>query len=124
MAHFRCMALLNNLYVGGAPYSHVLTDALKQAFALGTLWDEWGMDAEIMVWVFTISTWLQLTHHSQPFTDEFPHASIYLVLAPDILHQLIKGTFKDHLVEWVMKCLEQVHGKAGTKGILTDIDQW
>ena len=73
---------------------------------------------------FTISNWLQLTHHPQPFTDKFPHASIYLLLAPNILHQLIKGTFKDHLVEWVTKYLKQVHGKAGAKDILTNIDQW
>jgi len=72
---------------------------------------------------FTISNWWQLIH-SQPFTDEFPRASIYLLLAPDILHQLIKGAFKDHLVEWVTKYLEQEHGKASMKAILTDIDQW
>ena len=63
------------------------------------------------------------TNHFQPFTDEFPCASIYLLLAPDILHQLIKGTFKDHLVDWVMKYLEFTHGKAGAKEILTNIDQ-
>ena len=62
------------------------------------------------------------THLLQPFTDGFPRASIYLLLAPDILHQLIKGTFKDHLVEWVTKYLEDIHGKSKAKEILADID--
>ncbi|TFK32967.1 hypothetical protein BDQ12DRAFT_700969 [Crucibulum laeve] len=33
----------------------------------------------------------------QPFTSEFPHAGIHELLAPDLLHQIIKGAFKDHL---------------------------
>ncbi|KAH7905400.1 hypothetical protein BJ138DRAFT_1138291 [Hygrophoropsis aurantiaca] len=37
----------------------------------------------------------------RPFTEGFPHADIHELLAPDLLHQIIKGTFKDHLVTWV-----------------------
>ncbi len=37
----------------------------------------------------------------QPFTSYFLRADIHKLLTPDLLHQLIKGTFKDHLVEWV-----------------------
>ena len=42
-------------------------------------------------------------YNVQPFTSYFPRADIYELLTPDLLHQLIKGTFKDHLVEWVME---------------------
>lgn len=45
-------------------------------------------------------------------------------MAPDLLHQVIKGTFKDHLVEWVMQHLHQEHGEARTVEIITDIDWW
>ncbi|KAF8467007.1 hypothetical protein DFH94DRAFT_685991 [Russula ochroleuca] len=35
------------------------------------------------------------------FTSFFLHANIHHLLSPDLLHQVIKGTFKDHLVDWV-----------------------
>ncbi|KAG6807727.1 hypothetical protein H0H92_006594 [Tricholoma furcatifolium] len=58
-----------------------------------------------------------------PFTFDFPRAEIYEMLSPDILHQLIKGTFKDHLVEWVGIYLEMEHGPAAANEILDDIDR-
>lgn len=64
-----------------------------------------------------------LTIVSQPFTDEFPRADIYELLAPDILHQLIKGVFKDHLVTWVNEYLFATHGEKKGKKILADIDR-
>ncbi|KAG1844846.1 hypothetical protein DFJ58DRAFT_843939 [Suillus subalutaceus] len=36
---------------------------------------------------------------------------------------LIKGTFKDHLVEWVGQYLELTHGKTRAKAIVDDIDR-
>ena len=58
----------------------------------------------------------------RPFTSEFPQADIHELIAPDILRQVIKGTFKDHLVMWVEVYLKKVHGKTHVNVILDDID--
>lgn len=59
----------------------------------------------------------------QPFTENFPRADIHELLSPDILHQIIKGTFKDHLVVWIGKYLYLVHGTRRAKSIMDDIDR-
>ncbi|KAG6804868.1 hypothetical protein H0H92_001917, partial [Tricholoma furcatifolium] len=58
-----------------------------------------------------------------PFTHSFPRADIHELLAPDLLHQLIKGTFKDHLVTWVNDYLDHVHTPAEAAKIVADIDR-
>ena len=57
------------------------------------------------------------------FTEHFPHANIYELITPDLLHQLIKGVFKDQLVDWVCEYLEHEHGKAKANLILDEIDR-
>ena len=59
----------------------------------------------------------------QPFTHDFPRADIYEILTLDLLHQIIKGTFKDHLVTWIGKYLTLEHGEAGADKIMDDIDR-
>ncbi|KAG1784494.1 uncharacterized protein HD556DRAFT_1315037 [Suillus plorans] len=59
-----------------------------------------------------------------PFTAYFPRADIHELLAPDILHQIIKGTFKDHLVKWVDEYLVITYGEAQAELIWADIDHW
>ncbi|EMD31400.1 hypothetical protein CERSUDRAFT_60074, partial [Gelatoporia subvermispora B] len=58
-----------------------------------------------------------------PFTNDFPRANINELLSPDILHQVIKGTFKDHLVAWIEDWLVHEHGKTRANEILADIDR-
>lgn len=59
----------------------------------------------------------------QPFTNNFPRADIHELLSPDLLHQVIKGTFKDHLVTWIGQYLIATHGEARANAILDDIDR-
>jgi hypothetical protein len=61
---------------------------------------------------------------NQPFTLNFPRADIHELLSPDLLHQLIKGTFNDHLVEWVAQWAELHTGsEAQAQKILDELDR-
>jgi hypothetical protein len=53
----------------------------------------------------------------------FPRADIHQLLSPDLLHQLIKGTFKDHVVDWVEQYIKSAHPAARVDKILADIDR-
>jgi hypothetical protein len=58
----------------------------------------------------------------QPLTHGFLHADIHELLLPDLLHQLIKGTFKDYYVTWVNEYLHVVHGETQVLEVIQDID--
>ena len=127
----RCTARPNDLdEFGEGPgrRSHEHTYLLQKHFDLKMLWDEYGIVGNIMVCPLpTIHVFLGLkcvhAWHSKPFTASFPRADIHELLTPDLLHQIIKGTFKDHLVSWVEEYLVLVHGKTGAADIMADIDR-
>ncbi|KAN0128104.1 hypothetical protein V8E53_014085 [Lactarius tabidus] len=105
--YVRCDALPTNL--DGAEShrrSHEKTDILINTYNPRVLWDDFGV-----------------RHNIVPFTYFFPRADIHELLAPDLLHQLIKGVFKDHLVDWVMEYLYVTHGEKKSLEIIEDIDR-
>ncbi|KAG6835315.1 hypothetical protein H0H93_002803, partial [Arthromyces matolae] len=102
----RCTATFDNLDGPGGRRSHEHTLALFDALGKRSLWDDYGIVADIM-----------------PFTHYFPRADIHELMAPDLLHQIIKGTFKDHLVTWVNEYLELTYTPAEASRIVADIDR-
>ncbi|KAG2090578.1 hypothetical protein BD769DRAFT_1632037 [Suillus cothurnatus] len=103
----KCFAFPDDLDgLSGGLRGREIIDTLCEEFDYGMLWEEWGIISDLV-----------------PFTNDFPRADISELLSPDLLHQIIKGTFKDHLVAWVEQYLLQEHGKTHAKEILDDIDR-
>ncbi|KAF8328733.1 hypothetical protein F5887DRAFT_897430 [Amanita rubescens] len=88
--------------------THEWTQTATEAFDDKTLWDDYGIVSGVM-----------------PFTYNFPRGDIHETLSPDILHQMVKGTFKDHLVTWIEQYIKQIHTgeKRAMKRKLADIDK-
>ncbi|KAF8200370.1 hypothetical protein BJ912DRAFT_1020063 [Pholiota molesta] len=61
---------------------------------------------------------------ANPFMHGFPCADIHVLLSHDLLHQLIKGAFKDHLVAWVNEYIHKANHESDVLEIIHDIDQW
>ncbi|KDQ54264.1 hypothetical protein JAAARDRAFT_196640 [Jaapia argillacea MUCL 33604] len=103
----KCDAHPDNLDGAGAHRrSHDITDILLNSFNPAVLWDDYGIRADVV-----------------PFTYGFPRADIHDLLSPDLLHQVIKGTFKDHIISWVNEYLHLVHGETRANEIIDDIDR-
>ncbi|KAJ3576939.1 hypothetical protein NP233_g73 [Leucocoprinus birnbaumii] len=102
----RCTGKPDDLDGPSLPRTQEYTELLIKYLDLKILWNDYGIAAE-----------------AEPFTTSFPRASIYELVTSDLLHQVIKGTFKDHLVTWVGEWLEMEHGKSGAAAIMADIDR-
>ncbi|KAF8890543.1 hypothetical protein CPB84DRAFT_1816350 [Gymnopilus junonius] len=91
-------------YIADYPEQCLLA-SLKEAFEGKSkeLWEGYGIIDDIL-----------------PFTSYFPQGNIHELLSPDLLHQLIKGTFKDHLVTWVVQWMEM---QPNGKWLVTEMDQ-
>lgn len=105
--------------------SHVKTEEyIINNFDAGLIWDDFGIRSDVTVrCAVCFGTYNLLFDCIQPFTTGFPRADIHELLSPDLLHQVIKGTFKDHLVDWVSSYLHQVHPERRANEILHDIDR-
>ncbi|KAM6489655.1 hypothetical protein JOM56_014891 [Amanita muscaria] len=102
----RCTGKPEDLDGPSLPRTKNYTELLIKYLDLKTLWQDYGVAGE-----------------AEPFTSSFPRADIYELVTSDLLHQVIKGTFKDHLVTWVGEWLEIEHGRARATAIMADIDR-
>jgi hypothetical protein len=123
-AFFRCTAPANNLDAHQHVHrSQAHTELLVEVFELGTLWDVYGLVGDIVVSVLPLCL-SKSNIIFKPFTSTFPWADIHELLTPDLLYQLIKGAFKDHLVTWVNDYITAEYPASEAQKILDDIDWW
>ncbi|KAJ7813455.1 hypothetical protein B0H14DRAFT_3112118 [Mycena olivaceomarginata] len=101
-----CLSPANDLDRDSARRCEEHTETLIEICTLKELWDDFGIVGDII-----------------PFTAEFPRADIHELILMDLLHQIIKGTFKDHIVDWVEEYIREVHSNAEAERILADIDR-
>ena len=103
-----------------------LVESLVAAHPPKKLWKEHGILADIVVCLpIARATPTNNNTHMlpKPFTNDFPRADIYRIMMPDLLHQVIKGTFKDHLVTWVCHYLEINRGSKRAEILLDEMDR-
>jgi hypothetical protein len=88
----RCLAAANKL---GQPEETVLRDVDSVLNAM----------EDAAVGISNKEFMRQGLQPNNPFWADLPHCNIFSCIMPDLLHQLHKGVFKDHVVKWAMKCL-------------------
>lgn len=102
--------------------SQKTTTDLKQSCTSNQLWFDHGIVPGVTVRLKEISKILPVIDTTKPFTAAFPRADIHELIAPDILHQIIKP-FKDHLVNWVEKYFQITWGEKKAKKLMDELDR-
>jgi hypothetical protein len=103
----RCDAPPSSLKFAGDNGSLWQDQALLDLFKYNPrhLWYTYGINSAIQVRETCI--YHTTANFSQPYTTLIGHGDIHKLITPDLLHQLIIGTFKDHLIEWIQEYLHQ-----------------
>lgn len=95
--------------------SHEHTEAIEKAFDgnVKFMREGYGVIGDVVVSYSNITMqFILILKNYKPFTASFPRANIHELMAPDLLHQIIKGVFKDHIVTWVVEWMGlQPNGK-------------
>ena len=113
------------------PRSREYTEELVRNLPVKTLWTNYGIIPDVVVCSSLLSFFVVVSAAltnclglRQPFTNDFERADIHELIAPDLLHQIIKGTFKDHLVEWIQDYIHATYKpESEALKVLDDIDQ-
>ena len=99
-----CTAKDTDLADKGFAFCHQdLSEALVEEFLVTKLWDKWGLVGDVIM-----NPYYHFLHSNTEngfvaiFTSYFPRVDIHSMISPDLLHQVIKGTFKDHLITWIV----------------------
>lgn len=103
--------------------SQQATMDLKQSCTSTQLWSNHGIVPGVTVRLKVISKIFPMIDSIKPFTAAFPRADIHELIAPDILHQVIKP-FRDHLVSWVEKYFKITWGEKKAKKLMDELDHW
>ncbi|KZV59530.1 hypothetical protein PENSPDRAFT_595273 [Peniophora sp. CONT] len=102
----KCRARPEDMDTGGPARSRAFDDAAKGHFSATRCWDLFGIVEQVT-----------------PYTSYFPRGDIHELLTPDLLHQVIKGTFKDHLVCWIEAYIRMDKTEKEADRIMDDIDR-
>jgi hypothetical protein len=105
--------------------SEKTTSELKKKYTPEILWKNYGivhnvtvrLPAGIFHMMYYSINWIK------PFTAIFPRADIHEIMTPDLLHQVIKGAFKDHLVAWVETYFKVTWGNTKAKKLMDELDR-
>ncbi|KAG8737616.1 hypothetical protein FRC10_008018 [Ceratobasidium sp. 414] len=91
---------------GGLSKEYPLRDRRRTIDALGDHWNGYSRTINNLG-----------IRPTRPFWIDLPHVNISTCLAPDLLHQLNKGVFGDHIIKWSTALLGQNEMDRRTKGM-------